>query len=144
MNAQNHTRSSRALLRLAGSAAALGGLSIGIHIPSGDAAAQAATPEVNAWVVVRPDDSVVVRVARIDMGQGTVTGLAQLVAVEQQVVVAVGLKGRGAKRLLFTITEAVTVTVSHQLTSTRGGVDVEGVEAAEGEALLKEVAVAVA
>jgi len=65
---------------LAGSAAALGGLSIGIHIPSGDAAAQAATPEVNAWVVVRPDDSVVVRVARIDMGQGTVTGLAQLVA----------------------------------------------------------------
>jgi isoquinoline 1-oxidoreductase beta subunit len=67
---------------LAGSAAALGGLSIGIHIPSGDAAAQAATPEVNAWVVVRPDDSVVVRVARIDMGQGTVTGLAQLVAEE--------------------------------------------------------------
>ena len=67
---------------LAGSAAALGGLSVGIHIPSGDAAAQAATPEVNAWVVVKPDDSVVVRVARIDMGQGTVTGLAQLVAEE--------------------------------------------------------------
>ena len=67
---------------LVGSAAALGGLSIGIHIPSGDASAQSATPEVNAWVVVKPDDSVVVRVARIDMGQGTVTGLVQLVAEE--------------------------------------------------------------
>ena len=68
---------------LVGSAAALGGLSIGFHIPGGDAAAQTAgTPEINAWVVVKPDDTVVIRIARIDMGQGTVTGLAQLVAEE--------------------------------------------------------------
>ena len=68
---------------LVGSAAAVGGLSIGFHIPAGDAAAQTAgTPEINAWVVVKPDDTVVVRIARIDMGQGTVTGLAQLVAEE--------------------------------------------------------------
>ena len=70
---------------LAGSAAAAGGLTLGFHIPFGagrEAAAQGATPEVNAWVVVKPDDSVVVRVARIDMGQGTVTGLVQLVAEE--------------------------------------------------------------
>ena len=68
---------------MVGSAATLGGLSIGFHIPGGEAAAQTAgTPEINAWVVVKPDDTVVIRIARIDMGQGTVTGLAQLVAEE--------------------------------------------------------------
>ena len=40
------------------------------------------SPEVNAWVVIRPDDTVVVRIARSEMGQGTMTGLAQLVAEE--------------------------------------------------------------
>ena len=68
---------------LAGSAAAAGGLALGFHIPfdaGREAVAQGTTPEINAWVVVKPDDSVVVRVARIDMGQGTVTGLVQLVA----------------------------------------------------------------
>ena len=39
-------------------------------------------PEVNAWVVVQPDDTVIIRIARVDMGQGTLTGLAQLVAEE--------------------------------------------------------------
>jgi len=69
---------------LVGSAAAAGGLMISFHIPfMGSAQAQdAATPEVNAWVVVRPDDTVVIRIARSEMGQGTLTGLAQLVAEE--------------------------------------------------------------
>ncbi|HKH35122.1 MAG TPA: molybdopterin cofactor-binding domain-containing protein, partial [Beijerinckiaceae bacterium] len=69
---------------LAGSAAAATGLSLGFHIPfAGEAAAQAAPPpEVNAWVVIRPDDTIVVRIARSEMGQGTLTGLAQLVADE--------------------------------------------------------------
>src|SRR5262249_53879180 len=40
------------------------------------------SPEVNAWVVIRPADTVVIRVARSEMGQGTLTGLAQLVAEE--------------------------------------------------------------
>ena len=40
------------------------------------------TPELNAWVVVRPDDTVVVRFARSEMGQGALTGLCQLVAEE--------------------------------------------------------------
>src|SRR5262249_30604513 len=46
--------------------------------------AQAAdqAPEVTAWVVIRPDDSVVIRIAKSEMGQGTLTGLAQLVAEE--------------------------------------------------------------
>jgi isoquinoline 1-oxidoreductase beta subunit len=44
--------------------------------------ASTATPEVNAWVVVKPDDTIVIRIARSEMGQGTLTGLAQLVAEE--------------------------------------------------------------
>ena len=67
------------------SAAAIGGgLSFGLRIPFSLAGAQAAdsVPEVNAWVVIRPDDTVVIRVARSEMGQGTLTGLAQLVAEE--------------------------------------------------------------
>lgn len=36
--------------------------------------------EVNAWVHIDHDDTVTVRIARSEMGQGTLTGLAQLVA----------------------------------------------------------------
>ncbi len=66
------------------SAAATGGLVVAFHIPfSGEAVAQIPTlSEVNAWVVVKPDDSIVIRIARSEMGQGTLTGLAQLVAEE--------------------------------------------------------------
>ena len=72
------------------SALAAGGLAIGFHVPfAGRAMAQPAipaagpfAPEVNAWVVIKPDDSVVIRIARSEMGQGTLTGLAQLVAEE--------------------------------------------------------------
>lgn len=39
-------------------------------------------PEVNAWVSIRPDDTVYIRIARSEMGQGTRTGLAQLVTEE--------------------------------------------------------------
>ena len=67
-----------------GSAAAGGGLALGFELPFGPEAAHAALsgPEVNAWVVVKPDESVVIRVAKSEMGQGTITGLAQLVADE--------------------------------------------------------------
>src|SRR4029077_12354286 len=59
------------------------GLSLGFHIPfAGEAEAQAAAPDVNAWVVVHPDESVTIRVARSEMGQGTLTGLCQMVAEE--------------------------------------------------------------
>ena len=47
-----------------------------------EALAADAAPEVNAWVVIKPDDTVVIRIARSEMGQGTLTGLAQLVAEE--------------------------------------------------------------
>src|SRR5215470_13931431 len=67
------------------SAAALGGgLALGLDIPHGPQVVRAAdgSPEVTAWVVIRPDDTVVIRIARSEMGQGTMTGLAQLVAEE--------------------------------------------------------------
>ncbi|CAD5278735.1 Isoquinoline 1-oxidoreductase, beta subunit [Bosea sp. 62] len=73
--------SRRSLLK--GSAAAAGAFSFGFAIPfSEEAQAQGAVPEVNAWVVIHPDDKVVIRIARSEMGQGTLTGLAQLVAEE--------------------------------------------------------------
>ena len=61
------------------STAAAGALVLGF--PTG-AAAQGMAPEVNAWVVVQPDDKVIIRIARSEMGQGTLTGLAQMVAEE--------------------------------------------------------------
>ena len=89
-------------------AASGGGLALGLHLPVAldQAKAQTATPagnpsnaavsgttntpilapdgtpEINAWVVVRPDETCVIRIARSEMGQGTRTGLAQLVAEE--------------------------------------------------------------
>jgi len=68
-----------------GTAAIGTGLALGLDIPFGGPAmvrAADGSPEVNAWVVIRPDDTVVIRVARSEMGQGTLTGLAQLVAEE--------------------------------------------------------------
>ncbi len=68
-----------------GSAAIGSGLALGLDIPFGGPTVVRAAdgaPEVNAWVVIRPDDTVVIRIARSEMGQGTLTGLAQLVAEE--------------------------------------------------------------
>ena len=68
---------------LIGTAAAGAGLSLGLYLPDvGAAAAAELPPEVNAWVVIKPDDTVIIRIARSEMGQGTLTGLAQLVAEE--------------------------------------------------------------
>ncbi len=67
------------------SAMASGGLALGFNLLStSEALAQSseATPEIGVWVVVKPDDTCVVRVVRSEMGQGTRTGLAQLVAEE--------------------------------------------------------------
>ena len=67
------------------SAFASGGLALGFHFPAAAQSNELSTlggTEINAWVVVRPDDSCVIRIARAEMGQGTHTGLAQLVAEE--------------------------------------------------------------
>jgi isoquinoline 1-oxidoreductase beta subunit len=67
-----------------GTATVGGGLALGLNLPLGGSVvrAQDGSPEVTAWVVIRPDDTVVIRVARSEMGQGTITGLAQMVAEE--------------------------------------------------------------
>jgi isoquinoline 1-oxidoreductase beta subunit len=70
-----------------GTMAAGGGLAIGFDLPLGPSAARASNltgTEVGIWVAIKPDDTVVVRVARSEMGQGSITGLAQLVAEELQ------------------------------------------------------------
>jgi isoquinoline 1-oxidoreductase subunit beta len=73
------------------SAVTAGSLVVGFHIPfiqsasaqtPATAVAQGAAPEINAWVVVQPNDTVIIRIARSEMGQGSLTGLAQLVAEE--------------------------------------------------------------
>jgi isoquinoline 1-oxidoreductase beta subunit len=71
-----------------------GGMALGLFIPG---AAHAAVPElearywaddarnlneVNAWVVIEPDDSVTLRSPMAEMGQGTASGLAMLLAEE--------------------------------------------------------------
>ena len=71
---------------IAASAAAGRGLALGFNLPSGFGRAMAqdagSGAEVNIWVAIKPDDTCVIRIARSEMGQGTLTGLAQLVAEE--------------------------------------------------------------
>ena len=63
-----------------------GGFALGWAAPGGALTALAQKPlgdaaaEVGIWVAIRPDDTTIVRIARSEMGQGTLTGLAQLVA----------------------------------------------------------------
>jgi isoquinoline 1-oxidoreductase subunit beta len=71
---------------LVGAAGVGAGLALGLlppgnleSAPAGDSAA-----EVGCWVVIAPDDAVTIRVARAEMGQGAMTGLAMLVAEELQ------------------------------------------------------------
>ncbi len=68
---------------LKASAAVGGGLALEFSFPLVASAARGGSAtEVNAWVVIHPDDRVVVRIARSEMGQGSYTALAQLVAEE--------------------------------------------------------------
>ena len=68
------------------SAAATGALAIGFQLPgiAGAATNDGAASEITHWVVIQPDDTVVIRIARSELGQGSFTGLAQLVAEELQ------------------------------------------------------------
>ena len=70
---------------IVGSAAVGGGLALGLRLPPfGPAVVRAAdgSPEITVWVAIRPDNTTIVRVVRAEMGQGTITGLVQLVAEE--------------------------------------------------------------
>jgi isoquinoline 1-oxidoreductase subunit beta len=84
-NFEENTTLSRRSFIVGSAALAGGGLALGLNVPFAEEAqaqgAQAAT-EVNLWVAIKPDDTCVIRMARSEMGQGTITGLAQLVAEE--------------------------------------------------------------
>jgi len=69
---------------LVGASGAGCGLALGFAIPTApkSARAEAGAAEINCWVVIAPDDTVTIRVARAEMGQGAMTGLAMLVAEE--------------------------------------------------------------
>ena len=78
-----------------GSSAIAAGLAIGFDLPIVSSANAAmgtgttamdplANPEIGIWVVIKPNDDVIVRIVRSEMGQGTITGLAQMVAEELQ------------------------------------------------------------
>ena len=55
---------------MVGATAAGAGFALGLSLPSESDAVYAAdgSPEVNAWVVIRPDETVVIRIMRSEMG----------------------------------------------------------------------------
>jgi isoquinoline 1-oxidoreductase beta subunit len=70
---------------------AAGGLALGFGLPTTALAAPGdraqfgenlTDNELGIWVAVKPDDTVAIRVVRAEMGQGSQTGLAQLIAEE--------------------------------------------------------------
>ena len=61
--------------------AAAGGLAMGMTVPQ-TASAAGTAPEIGIWLTIAPDDTITVRIARSEMGQGTLTGLAQLICDE--------------------------------------------------------------
>ncbi|HET7549620.1 MAG TPA: molybdopterin cofactor-binding domain-containing protein, partial [Usitatibacter sp.] len=73
---------------LKASIAAGGALALEFSLPASagvlDMSRPGEKPEITHWIVVHPDDRVVIRIARSEMGQGSMTGLAQLVAEELQ------------------------------------------------------------
>ena len=48
------------------------------------AQAQTPTPEINAWIVIAPDDTVTIRIAQTELGQGVWTSNAMMVCEELQ------------------------------------------------------------
>ena len=78
---------------LATVAAAHGAFVLGFWVPSrADAQTvrgsnwyeEPATPEINAWIVVAPDDTVTIRIAQTELGQGVWTSNAMMVCEELQ------------------------------------------------------------
>lgn len=71
----------REFLAMAG--AAQGAFILGFCVPE-RAAAQTAAPEINAWIVISPDDTVTIRIAQTELGQGVWTSNAMMICEELQ------------------------------------------------------------
>jgi isoquinoline 1-oxidoreductase beta subunit len=69
---------------LASIAAVGGSLALGFEIPFGPRATHGSTSsrEITAWIVIEPNETVIIRVAKSEMGQGSFTALPMLVAEE--------------------------------------------------------------
>src|SRR5947208_11149686 len=94
----NHDLNKSGLSRrdlLSSAAAATGALVVGFWMPQralaqninpagATWAVEPAVDEVNAWVVVAPDDTVTIRIAQTELGQGVWTSNAMMVCEELQ------------------------------------------------------------
>ena len=75
------------------SVAAGGGLLLGFHMPSAQAAKIESTPwktptkgvEINAWLTIDPNGGVTIRIPHTEMGQGGITSVAMMIAEELDV-----------------------------------------------------------
>ena len=68
----------RNFLKVSSTAAA--GLSLGFFVPEHANAAE--TPQLNIWVEIEPNDTIVIRYARAEMGQGSMTSAPMIIAEE--------------------------------------------------------------
>src|SRR6266404_7595627 len=74
---------------------AAGGLMVGVAVASGSARGatiseqpwndkEYAPNEIDAWIAINPDDSILIRYQRSEMGQGSMTALPMMIAEELQ------------------------------------------------------------
>ena len=68
----------RQFLKVSGTASA--GMSLGFFVPGRAQAAD--TPQLNVWIEIEPNDTVVIRYARAEMGQGSMTSAPMMIAEE--------------------------------------------------------------
>ena len=75
---------------IVGSSAVTAGLAIGFDFPgvmgtaTASTTANASAEEIGVWVVIQPNDTVVVRVVRSEMGQGTMTAIPMILAEDME------------------------------------------------------------
>ena len=68
----------RHFLKVSGTAGA--GMSLGFFLP--ERAHAADTPQLNVWVEIEAKDTIVIRYARAEMGQGSMTSAPMMIAEE--------------------------------------------------------------
>jgi isoquinoline 1-oxidoreductase beta subunit len=72
-------------LFILGAAALGGGLMLGVGPGAAEAAgegAEAGGVQINNWIIIKPDNGIIIRIARSEMGQGSFTALPMLVCEE--------------------------------------------------------------